>query len=116
MTTNVETSNLGINILSYGDYDNIQSKSNQELYVVKNDASDTDNAISSRTYADVGRDAVHYGPNPPTSEFAKIWIDTSVDPVLIHPASTDMDNLTATGTANLQSLLTPNFSAGSALS
>lgn len=116
MTTNVETSNLGINILSYGDYDNIQSKSNQELYVVKNDASDTDNAISSRTYADVGRDAVHYGPTAPTSPHAIIWVDTSVDPTLIQPASIDMNNLSATGIVNLQGLITPNYSAGSALS
>ena len=110
MTTNVETNNLGINILSYGDYDNIQSKSNQELYVVKNDANDTDNAISSRTYADVGRDAVHYGPTAPTSPYAKIWVDTSDDPVLIQPASIDMNNLSATGIENVQGLITPNFS------
>jgi len=116
MTTDVTTTNLGINILSYGEYDNIQSKSNQELYVVKNRANDTDNAISSRTYADVGRDAVAYGPTAPTSEFAKIWIDTSVDPVLISPASVDIDNLSSTGIANIQGLITPNYSNGTALS
>lgn len=116
MTTNVETSNLGINILSYGEYDNIQSKSNQELYVVKNDANDIDNAISSRTYADVGRDAVHYGPTAPTSEFTKIWVDTSDDPVLIQPASINMDNLSNVGIENLQGLITPNFSQATTLS
>ena len=116
MTTNVETNNLGINILSYGDYDNIQSKSNQELYVVKNDANDTDNAISSRTYADVGRDAVHYGNTAPTSPYTKIWIDTSDDPVLIQPASIDMNNLSATGIENVQGLITPNFSQATSLS
>ncbi len=116
MTTDVTTTNLGINILSYGEYDNIQSKSNQELYVVKNDANDTDNAISSRTYADVGRDAVYYGPTAPTSEFAKIWVDTSDDPVLVQPASIDMNNLSDIGIANLQGLVTPNFSQATALS
>jgi len=116
MTTDVTTTNLGINILSYGEYDNIQSKSNQELYVVKNDANDTDNAISSRTYADVGRDAVYYGPTAPTSPHAKIWVDTSDDPVLIQPASINMDNLSNTGIENLQGLITPNFSQATSLS
>lgn len=116
MTTDVTTTNLGINILSYSDYDNIQSKSTSELYVVKQDSADTDNALSSRTYADVGREAVHYGPTAPTSQFAKIWIDTSDDPPLLAPATIDMDNLSNTGIENLQGLLTPNFSAGSGLS
>lgn len=116
MTTDVTTTNLGINILSYGEYDNIQTKSNQELYVVKNAANDTDNAISSRTYADVGRDAVAYGPTAPTSPFAKIWVDTSDDPVLLQPASINIDNLSNTGIENLQGLITPNYSQASALS
>ena len=116
MTTNVETTNLGINILSHSDYDNIQSKSNRELYIVKENSADTDNSISSRTYADVGRDAVYYGPTQPTSPNAKIWIDTSDDTVLIQPASIDMDNISSTGFENIQSMIAPNFAAPISLS
>jgi hypothetical protein len=115
MTTNVTTGNLGINVLGHEEYDMIQSKLNSELYIVKEDNSDTDNSISSRTYADVGREAVHYGNSTPTSEYAKIWIDTSEDPILIEPASINMDNISTTGKGNIQSLIAPNLSAGSAL-
>ena len=112
MTTDITTSNLGINVLGYSEYDNIQNKSNRELYVVKDANADTDNSISSRTYADVGRYAVHYGPTAPTSPLAKIWIDTTDSPVLIEPASVDIDNLSTTGVSHIQELISPNFSAG----
>ena len=116
MTTDVSTTNLGINVLGYSEYDGITTKSNSELYVVKEQNADTDNAISSRTYADVGRDAVYYGPNTPTSPYTKIWIDTSDDMVLIQPASINMDNISETGFSNIQSMIAPNFSSASALS
>ena len=115
MTTNIATSNLGINVLGHAEYDAIQDKLSSELYVVKNTNADTDNSISSRTYADVGRFAVHYGTDMPTSEYAKIWIDPSVDPELIEPASVNMDNITLTGIENIQNLITPVFSSGSTL-
>lgn len=114
--TNVTTGNLGINVLGHEEYDTIQNKLTSELYVVKNENSDTDNSISSRTYADVGRYAVHYGPTAPTSEYAKIWVDTSEDPILITPASVDMNNLSSTGVKNLETLVTPDYSRGTALS
>ena len=116
MTTNITTSNLKVNVLGFDEYDDISSKQNSELYVVKQDNADTDNAISSRTYADVGRDAVHYGPTAPTSQWAKIWVDTSDDPVLIQPASIDMNNLTATGITNVHKMIAPNFSAATSYS
>ena len=116
MTTDVTTTNLGINVLGRTEYDLIQNKLTSELYVVKENNSDTDNSIASRTYADVGRDAVYYGPTEPTNTNTKIWVDTSNDPVLITPASINMDNISATGFQNVQTMITPNFSAASALS
>lgn len=116
MTTDVTTTNLQINVLGKTEYANIQNKSNYELYVVKENNADTDNGISSKTYADVGREAVYYGPTAPASQWAKIWIDTSDDPVLVSPASINMDNLTATGIKNLQTFITPNLSEGTVLS
>ena len=110
------TTKLNINVLGKSEYDNIINKNKAELYVVKEDNSDADNAISSRTYADVGRDAIFVGTDTPTSQYTKIWVDTDDQTNFVHPADTDMDNLTPLGQENLKKAITPNFSAGTVVS
>ena len=110
------TTKLNINVLGYTEYDGIITKNPKELYVVKQDNSDTDNSISSRSYADVGRDAIYVGNDEPTSQYAKLWVDLDEQTNFVHPADVDMDNLTATGMSNLQKALVPRYSSGVAIS
>lgn len=111
MSTDVNTTKLKINILDKDSYDDLSTISNSELYIVKENANDTDNSVASRTYADVGRDVVVSQASEPTSPNTKIWIDTDEEVVYITPASNDLDNLTTTGKNNLVSSLTPDYSS-----
>lgn len=111
MSTDNNVSKLTINILDKDEYDDLSSKDSSQLYVVKEDSTDSDNALASRTYADVGREAVVSQPSEPTSPNTKIWIDTDDEVVYVTPASNDLDNLTATGNENLLKALTPDYSS-----
>lgn len=117
-TTNLDTDKLKINLLTINQYDELPDTENSELYVV-NETSDLDdpgNIIASKTYADVGREAVVSQTTEPTSQYTKIWIDPDEEVVYITPASADMDNISETGSENLINALTPDFSRASSLS
>lgn len=116
MATDVTTNNLKINILPKDEYDDLSSKKTDELYVIKEDAEDTDNAISSRTYADVGREAVVTSATVPTSEYTQIWIDTEQQVVYNTPANNNMDNITDEGQVRIQQCVMPKFTAGVSIS
>lgn len=118
MATNENLDNLVINILSSEQYDGIGEKSSSELYIVKQDASDTDNAIASRTYADVGRDAVVVSLEEPSAEKSRLWInpaEEAINPdnvVYVSPADTDLDNITDKAKAMIESTPIANFDSG----
>ena len=117
MTTDRETTELRINVLGKDEYDDIITKDATQLYVVKEDNSDTYNSISSRTYADVGRESIYVGGGEqPPSQYTKLWVDLDEETTFVHPADTDMDNLTSTGIENLEKCVAPNFSQGIAIS
>ena len=112
MSTDSNVSKLTINILDKDEYDDLSTKDSSQLYVVKEDSTDSDNALASRTYADVGREAVVSQASEPTSPNTKIWIDTDDEVVYVTPASNDLDNLTTVGLSNLRKLISPDFSSG----
>lgn len=116
METSENLDNLVINILSKEQYDGIEEKSSSELYIVKDDASDTDNAIASRTYADVGRNAVIISTEAPSLETSRLWINpqeaTEDDRVFVSPADTDLKNITDVAKNTIESATIPNFESG----
>lgn len=118
MATNENLDNLVINILSAEQYDGVEEKSSSELYIVKQDSTDTDNAIASRTYADVGRDAVIVSLEEPNAEKSRLWINPAeevIDPenvVYVSPADTDLDNITDKAKAMIASPMIANFESG----
>lgn len=116
METSENLDNLVINILSKEQYDGIEEKSSSELYIVKDDASDTDNAIASRTYADVGRNAVIISTEEPSLETSRLWINpqeaTEDDRVFVSPADTDLKNITDVAKSTIESATIPNFESG----
>ena len=117
-TTNLDTDKLKINLLTVDQYDELLDTENTELYVV-NETSDLDdpgNIISSKTYADKGREAVVTQTSEPTSQYTQIWIDPDEDVVYITPASNDMNNISETGSENIVNALTPDLSRASELS
>ena len=86
MATNHNIDKLKINIMSKNDYQDFLDDESTEfnfndLYVVgeyPNPLSllhDPNNVISSKTYADVGREAVVTQNEEPTSPHTQIWID-----------------------------------------
>ena len=117
MATIKHTDNLLINILSKEQLAQEQELDKEELYVVTQNNQDAEgNAISSKTYADVGREAVVTQNSEPTSQYTQIWIDPDEDVVYITPANADMDNITETGSANIAKALVPDFSKGTSYS
>lgn len=114
--TEEKVSNLVINILSKDKYDEVQDKSISELYIVKQDENDTDNSVASRTYADVGRDAVIISEEAPSIDKSKLWINPNdVNPddiVYISPADTDLQNITEKATTKLENITIPNYDSG----
>lgn len=111
------TDNLFINILSKEQFAQEQELDKEELYVVTQNTSDVEgNALSSKTYADVGRDAVVTQTTEPTSQYTKIWIDPDETVVYITPANADMDNISETGSENVAKALAPDFSKGTVYS
>jgi len=118
MTTVTEkTDNLFINVLSKEQFAQEQELDKEELYVITQNAQDSEgNAISSKTYADVGRDAVVRQSAEPTSPYTQIWINPDEEVVYITPANSDMDNITETGSANLTNALAPDFTRGTSYS
>lgn len=118
MATNENLDNLVINILSTEQYDSIEEKSSSELYIVKQDATDGDNAIASRTYADVGRDAVIVSLEEPNAEKSRLWInpaEEAINPdnvVYVSPADTDLDNITDKAKKMIESPMIAEFDAG----
>lgn len=109
---------LKINLLTIDQYNNVSTKSNTELYVVNEtlDSDDPANILSSKTYADKGREAVVTQTSEPTSQYTQIWINPDEEVVYITPANSDMDNITETGSEKIISALTPDFSRASSLS
>lgn len=109
---NHDIDKLKINLLTIDQYNQQQQKSQDELYVVNEtlDIDDPANIISSKTYADKGREAVVTQTTEPTSQYTQIWIDPDEAVVYITPASADMDNITETGSENLLGALSPDFS------
>lgn len=117
MATNKSTSNLVINVLSKEQLATQSSLDDSQIYVVTQNTSDTEgNVVSSKTYADVGRDAVLTQTTEPTSQYTQIWINPNEDVVYISPADADMNNITETGSANITAALAPNFSNGTSYS
>lgn len=114
--TEEKVNNLVINILSKDKYDEVQDKSISELYIVKQDENDTDNSVASRTYADVGRDAVIISEEAPSIDKSKLWINPNdVNPediVYISPADTDLQNITEKATTKLENITIPNYDSG----
>ena len=108
---NHNINNLKINLLTLDQYNNQQETSQDEIYVV-NETSDLDdpaNILSSKTYADKGREAIVTQTSEPTSQYTQIWINPEEEVVYITPANSDMDNITETGSANIVKALTPDF-------
>jgi hypothetical protein len=123
MVANHDIDKLKINIMSIDDYQNFLDDESTEfsfndLYVVgeyDNPLSllhDPNNVISSKTYADVGREAVVTQNEEPTSPHTQIWIDPNEEVVYITPANADMDNITETGSSNIVKALAPDFTRG----
>ena len=109
---------LKVNLLTIDQYNNTATKSNTELYVV-NETSDVDdpaNIISSKTYADKGREAVVTQTSEPTSQYTQIWIDPDEEVVYVTPASVDMDNISETGSDNVVKAIVPNFAQATSYS
>lgn len=117
MATNKHTDNLLINILSKEQLAQEQELDKEELYVVTQNNQDAEgNAISSKTYADVGREAVVTQNSEPTSQYTQIWIDPDEEVVYITPANADMDNISETGCANIAKAVSPDFTKGTSYS
>lgn len=116
MATNENLDNLIINFLSKEQYDGVEEKSSSELYIVKQDSTDSDNAIASKTYADVGRDAVIISTEEPSLEKSKLWINpqeaTEDDRVFVSPADTDLKNISDNAKKMLETTTIPNFESG----
>ena len=109
-----DTDKLKINLLTINQYDELSDTTDSELYVVNEtlDKDDPGNIISSKTYADKGREAVVTQNSEPTSQYTQIWINPDEEVVYITPANSDMDNITETGSANIVKALAPDFSKG----
>lgn len=109
-----DTDKLKINLLTINQYDELPDTEDSELYVVNEtlDKDDPGNIISSKTYADKGREAVVTQNSEPTSQYTQIWINPDEEVVYITPANSDMDNITETGSANIVKALAPDFSKG----
>lgn len=127
MATNHNIDKLKINIMSKNDYQDFLDDESTEfnfndLYVVgeyPNPLSllhDPNNVISSKTYADVGREAVVTQNEEPTSPHTKIWIDPDEEVVYITPANADMDNISEIGSNNVLEALAPDFTRGTSYS
>lgn len=116
--TNLNTNKLKINLLTIDQYHSVYDTEDDELYVVNetNDLDDPGNIISSKTYADKGREAVVTQTSEPTSQYTQIWIDPDEEVVYISPANSDMDNITETGSENIVKALTPDLSRATDLS
>lgn len=108
---NHNINNLKINLLTLDQYNNQQETSQDEIYVVNEtlDLDDPANILSSKTYADKGREAIVTQTSEPTSQYTQIWINPEEEVVYITPANSDMDNITETGSANIVKALTPDF-------
>ncbi len=121
--TDVTTTNLKINVLEYQDYDDLDPSTikSDELYVIKDvnaqeEGEQVDYAIASRTYADVGREAVVTQTEEPESKLTQIWIDPSEYVAEIAPADRDLSNLSMTGNDALTAAISPDFSTGTSIS
>lgn len=115
---NLDIDKLKINLLTIDQYNEQQETSQNEIYVV-NETSDTDdpvNILSSKTYADKGREAVVTQTTEPTSQYTQIWIDPEEPVVYITPANADMDNISETGSNNVIKALTPDFTKATSYS
>lgn len=111
VTTNHDIDKLKVNLLTIDQYNSTPVKSETELYVV-NETSDLDdpaNILSSKTYADKGREAVVTQTTEPISQYTQIWINPDEEVVYITPASVDMDNISETGSENMVGALTPDL-------
>lgn len=112
MANTENTTNLQINVLSKEQYDSLTTKNLNEIYVVKEDLNDTDFSVSSRTYADVGRNAVIISNEEPSVEKSKIWINPDGDMAAISPADTDLNNITRAAKTKISSLIVPDYNSG----
>jgi len=112
MANTENTTNLQINVLSKEQYDSLTTKNLNEIYVVKEDLNDTDFSVSSRTYADVGRNAVIISNEEPSVEKSKIWINPDGDMAAISPADTDLSNITSVAKTKISSLIVPDYNSG----
>lgn len=112
MANTENTTNLQINVLSKEQYDSLTTKNLNEIYVVKEDSNDTDFSVSSRTYADVGRNAVIISNEEPSVEKSKIWINPDGDMAAISPADTDLSNITGVAKTKISSMIVPDYNSG----
>ena len=116
MAKEQKTTNLLVNILGQEVYNNLGEIKDDELWVIKETNSDEDNAIASKTYADVGRDAISIGSEEPTSGYTKIWIDTSDDGMeYVIPADTDLKNLSEDGKKRITEIVLPDYNSAQSI-
>jgi hypothetical protein len=116
MVNEVKTTNLSFNILGKDEYKELVDIANDELWIVKEQNSDIDNAIASKTYADVGRESIYIGNTEPTSEHTKIWIDTDTEGTdYILPADIDLSNLTENGKNKILDSILPDYNSAESI-
>lgn len=116
MAKEQKTTNLLVNILGQEVYNNLETIKDDELWVIKERNADEDNAIASKTYADVGRDAICISSEEPTSDYAKIWIDTSDDGMeYVIPADTDLKNLSEDGKKRITEIVLPDYNSAQSI-
>lgn len=118
MASDKNLDKIKINLLTIDQYNSTSSTSQNELYVVNEtlDVDDPANILSSKTYADRGREAVVTQTTEPTSQYTQIWIDPDEPVVYITPANADMDNISETGSENVVKAITPDFSRATSYS
>jgi hypothetical protein len=110
MTTNIETKNLVVNVIGLEDYNSIQDKNTSELYIVKENSTDGDNAIAGKSYVDTIRKRVYTGSDEPNPNETSIWIDISDDGVDVGAsADVDLTNLSDEGKNALYNFFVPDY-------
>lgn len=109
----VETKDVGklvINVLGLDDYNNIDNKTNDEMYIVKENSIDDDNAIAGKSYVDTIRKRIYVGSDEPNPSETVIWVDTNDEGVDTGAAANaDLSNLSELGKSALYGFFVPNY-------
>lgn len=114
MSNNKDTTKLDINVLSYQKYDELSTHADNELWVVQENQGD-DFSIASRTYADVGRNAVVVSEIEPDVSKSKIWIIPNEEVEQYPTMDIDMKNITKDGIDKIFDLIIPDFSSSESI-